>query len=217
MGRLSDIWKFVRAAKWTFAVGGLIALCGIVGVIYAVSTGAGDEGFLDNDTRKWDRASLPISCAFDETITADDQINFDEARNYFNHAIGREVISTCVPWGLRGSAPFVLNSYLLLRRGVPPSVADKVDGVVVNTPFQGHTEAATFFKLEGGMGPAIQGAVIYIDSSATQSHIWRHELGHVLGLAHDIDLRDSLMHSRTDARSSTLTRRDVDRLRIAYQ
>lgn len=216
MARLSDIWDFIRSAKWTFLVGSLIGILGIGGVICGVMTGSGDEGFIEPG-RFWERVDLPIACAFDESITSDDQINFDEARNYYNRAIGREVFDACVPWGQDKPAPFVLNRFLLLRRGVPPRVSDKVDGVVVDTPFKGHVEAATFFKLRAGVGPTIVGAVIYIDSSAKSIHVWRHELGHVLGLAHDENMRDSLMHSKTDARSSALTKRDIERLRIAYQ
>ena len=216
MGKLSDIWAFVRAAKWTFIAGGIIALAGIVGVIYAVATGEGDEGFIEPG-RFWEKGDLPIFCAFDESITHDDQNNFEEARKYYNRAVGREVFAACAPWGQNKPAPFVLNGYLLLRRGAPPLVSDKVDGTTVDTPFQNHTEAATYFKLAGGTGPTIVGAAIYVDMTAKSAHVWRHELGHVLGLAHDPELRDSLMHSRTDARSSELTKRDVERLREVYQ
>jgi len=129
----------------------------------------------------WERADLPIGCFFapgiDQSVIAAYRVVAVE----LNHLINRDLVDLGSRWEL-GELPaktprgyFTLESFI----PIPNTVGETIYGHVGHTVLKGRILSARV-KIR---------ATLQADHLLT---IMRHELGHVLGLAHD-DNRHSIM------------------------
>jgi hypothetical protein len=208
------MWNFIKGAKWTFLIGALILAVAAGGVIYAVATGEGDEGFL----AKWNKADLPATCTYNpDEIKGKRALLQDSWLATVSHsAVALPLISKCQPWLI--NKPFPERppvGGVLVRVGTPPEKEE--DGVTVTTPFDAEHGGSTilYHQADGSIG----GAVIWIAPNIPENLelvVWVHEFGHALGLAHD-RTRDSVMYPVAGDRAAKFTDKDWKHLREAYQ
>jgi len=215
-----SIWQKNWAGKATLIGAALVLIGAVVGVVYGVATHAGDESFLKTDkgaSYHWDRADLPLQCMHDDSVTEAHVGAYNDARQAINAAVGKTLIGPCQAW-LLTDKPFPtkpVQGTILLHVGQPE---DTQDGVTVQDPFKGHPGGSTMHYLTPDGSGRIFGTVVWVDprfERGLNARVWIHELGHVLGLAHD-RLQSSIMFSTVSARPGKLSSSDIDSLKGAY-
>ena len=198
-------------------VAGLVILVvAIVGITYAVITKQGDEGFLKHEGKDivWDTENFPLICTVDESVTEGHLARYMKAKNEINTQVGKQLLSTCVEWAISNTPmPEYIPGALTVRVSVPkPS-----EELIVDDPFSVHPGGITRHQFNKNTGMVISAAV-WIDPNNPENlvdRIWLHELGHVLGLAHD-RLTNSVMYSKASDRPSRLSKKDIDLLKKTY-
>jgi hypothetical protein len=211
-----SLWSKNVGGKVTILAGFLILAVCVVGLVYAISIGAGDEGFLKVNGKelKWDKMDLPVQCLFDPDRFGQKQIDmYNQARDLINSRVGT-IIGICIPWSL--STPFPskpVRDTILLHVGEAEPKVD--EGTSVETPWSvhpgGQTQIWTYPKKTNIYGVKVFISKAYEDNLS----VWVHELGHVLGLGHD-RLRSSIMWPKIQDRPGKLSGKDVALLKKAY-
>lgn len=209
-------WQFLKK-HWVMSLIGLvILLTAAAGIIYALATGEGDEGFMkgkDGRTLKWERSSIPLACMYHDSVQ-DHQHAMDLAREEITSRVG-DIVGICVPWVLKDPFPVKpVHGTILLHVGKPPD--RRGDGVFVSSPWDPKHGGTT--ELYAGATGGVTGAIIYVDPDLPRElreKVWLHEMLHAFGLGHD-RLKGSIMYPIAKWRSSSLSDRDVERLKEAY-
>lgn len=207
-------WEFFKK-HWVMSLIGAVILLAAVGtVIYAVSTGEGDEGFLKGKNGKsltWAKSDLPVSCFYDDPVS--DHLHWvNLARNQIQERVGY-ILSPCLPWVIKKPFPSKPpRGAILLRLGRPTPQ----DGVTVSSPWDAKHGGVTEIYSDGA--GAIVGAAIYVDAdidTGLREVVWLHELLHSFGLGHD-RLKSSIMYPTATYRPAELSARDAKRMRREY-
>ena len=209
------MWKFLKS-HWIMSLIGLaILLTAATMLVYAIATREGDVGLMTNTKGKplrW--KSTPITCIYDsDKMTSPDALNtYDRVREKINSRFSKNFIGPCIPWALERDMPKVINGEMILNISQPP---EPEEGVIVYDPFEPKA-GGTAHIMEGEDGH-IAAAVLYIYPDAVgDERVWLHELGHIMGLAHD-RRRDSVMYPTLTDRGRDLSEKDIKYLREAYQ
>ncbi|MCK4306534.1 MAG: matrixin family metalloprotease [Candidatus Eisenbacteria sp.] len=207
------MWKFLKS-HWIMSLIGLVILLMVVTtLIYAIATREGDIGLLEGTTGKGLRwKTTPITCVYDlgSSMTAQALEMYDSARKEINSQFSKDVIGACVPWALKRKMPEVIKGELVLNLGPPSPPAE---GVTVYDPFESKAGGTTYLH-EDDQG-FIGAAQLYMVEVSNRK-VWLHELGHVMGLAHDRRM-DSIMYPSLNDRGIELSSKDIKLLREAYE
>ena len=203
---------------WVMSLIGLaILLAAAAGIIYAVMTGEGDEGFLKGSDGKplvWDKKDMPVSCMYDESVGVH-QYEMDLARDEIKKKVG-DIIGICDPWQLKQPFPTKpVKGAILMKLAKPEEFSG--DGVYVTSPWDPQHGGTTLLYTSRETGK-LYGAMIYVDSDAPKElrqRIWLHELLHAFGLAHD-RLQSSIMYPTAAGRPKEMSSRDIERLKKEY-
>lgn len=207
------MWEFVKHSPWTFAIGGLILLGAIVGVIIGIVTKGGwkDRGFMRTDDGKypliWLKGNLPIIAMAHPDVSLAWRATFTAAASRINQAVGANLFDTVAqdpPPGYRLAGP-VPAGFILLCASEPAGEL-QVD--------HGRTELK-WTRSDG----RIFAAVVTVPTKCVQrAAVMLHELGHVLGLEHDDNNLGSIMYHKLSDRTSPgqITEADAARLRRVY-
>lgn len=220
-----NIWEGGWKGKATIIAGLLILVGAIVGVTYGVVTKAGDEGLMKvgEHTLHWASEDLPVSCTYDPDKVDDHQLAFyNLARTEINSRVEKTLLGPCIPWRLTDKPMLLhLRAGMTLRvarpekdRPLPEPGETRID---FEDPFKSHPGGVTQHRFDTRSGRILSVAV-HIDPQAPQEllqAVWLHEMGHVLGLAHD-RLKGSVMYATAAGRTKTLSDKDVKTLRSAY-
>jgi hypothetical protein len=218
---IMKLWDFLKRFWGMSLIGAGIIILALFAVIYAVSTGEGDEQFLvakDGRELRLSTHDIPIACLYEKRATGE-LLHFEEARHELNKQLGFQLFSSCMPWMLADPFPLrpIKGGLLLLRAEVPPEEKEE-DGVTFITPFDAKQGGSTIIYQDEETG-LIKGSVIYVNPTASKnlkSRIWLHELGHAAGLDHD-RIKESIMFPVASERSSHFTKRDLDLLKTTYR
>lgn len=197
------MWEFMKSAPWTFAVGGVILLLAIGGVIWGVLTKGRwkDRGWMirDGHPLKWLASDLPIGLLIHKDIDAVTLRLITELRGQFEKVVGQRQLF------MSGVTPDSLD-----WDQMPPA---GFLAVVISEDQNGHTE----HRYEKPTGRILAARMSIPDGLATPdlSKVIQHELGHVLGLDHD-ESTASIMHPQLQQRNQFLGEADGALLRKQY-
>lgn len=205
------MWEFIKAYPWTFAVGGLILVGAIVGVIVGVVTKGRwkDAGFMTTDDGKhplkWALDQFPLSVWIAPELEAAWVDAFKRLRGHVQEVVGRELfdLGTPIPEGF--DTGHMLQGHVALIKGQEVGSGD--------------FHASTILKWDTRTGALIS-AVVKLPWPIAKSYVWPvmlHEVGgHVLGLDHDEHV-SSVMHPRIQNRPQGYTDKDKELLRATYK
>ncbi len=198
------MWEFIKSAPWTCAIGALIFIIAIAGVIWGL-VGQYDRGFMKRNGRtlQWDKSDIPLKIKYTSRIHATylELVKFCIAT--LNSKLGKPIFDHKI--GFFDDKDDLSKVHVLL---------DKLDTVGENTG--GRTDVYDTTNA----GRIVVAKIFMPDpdlkwpEDAVLTHL-RHEMGHALGLDHD-DKTDSVMHQDSERRAKDFTASDLERLRKAY-
>jgi hypothetical protein len=205
--------NFIKSAPWTFAIGGVILLLAIVGVVVGVVLKGRweDNGWMMREGKelKWAIASLPIVILLHPDLSELAKKLVQELKDHFERIAGNSGLF------MMGSVPRMLNWDHMPPTGflavIPCSAARESKDSL--TTLYGHCE----HRYEKAAG-RILSARITLPSGLKASELAKviqHELCHALGLGHD-EVRDSIMHPKIQNRAQVITEHDKQLLRDQY-
>ncbi len=197
------MWEFMKSAPWTFAIGGVILLGAIVGVIVGVVTKGGwkDRKWMvrDGHPLKWSPSDLPIALLIHPEIDTITTRLIFEVRAQLEKVVGqRQLFMMTTP-------PVGLDWEVLAPVG-HLTIVGSDDG-------DGHCEHR-YEKASGKILSAKVSLPVGINTPE-MSKVIQHELGHALGLDHD-EHPSSIMHPKIQQRTQILGERDAALLREQY-
>jgi hypothetical protein len=206
------MFELIKSHPWTCAIGGLILLGAIVGVIVGIVTKGGwkDRGFMRTDDGKhplcWLKSSLPIACLVHPDAPLAWRATYHAAALRLNAAVGTMLFDPVAQepplnYSLSGPVP---AGFILLCTSEPAGEL-QVD--------HGHTSLRW-----GRSDGRIFSCVVTVPTETPQrAAVMLHELGHVLGLDHD-ELTSSIMFPTLGSRQDPgeLSDEDILRLKKAY-
>lgn len=212
---MTRLWDWIRSAPWTFGIGAVIFLAAVAGVVYAVIARPGDLTFLEVDGRqlRWDRTDLPLTCFHARNLPAEHLAAWEAARAEVRSGVGGDLVSKCLPWELADLPRRGPDGGVLLRLRTDEDKCGEAE-VCVDAGERGGT-TVHWRNLETGR---LRAAAVLLDVDLRGDELRRavlHELGHVLGLAHDRE-RSSIMFPTLTDRAADLSGRDLGALRDAY-
>lgn len=198
---LSDTWVFMKAAPWTFAVGGLILAGAIAGVIYGVLKQY-DRGFMvkDGKTLHWSKKDVPIVFAYTIPFY---MVILQKVIAEINVFCGKEIINPTLV-SLSDGNSFQMNTTINVL-------------VDLDTTLPKHVGGQTKLNWDKRTGELLAAYINLPEQMVNTSPyvIIAHEVGHSLGLDHD-DKSESMMHEKVSGRKQNFTKADKKRLRKRY-
>ena len=135
---------------------------------------------------------------------------YDIVREEINKNFVKNVVGPCIPWAIEKSMPDVIRAEVVLKLGAPPP---PVEGVVMYDPFEPKAGGTTFLHEDSD---GFIGAAQLFVTEATNRKVWLHEMGHIMGLAHDRRM-DSIMYPSLNDRGKALSSKDIKYLKEAYE
>jgi Matrixin len=201
---LGNVWRKNWAGKATLLGGGLVLLLALAGTIYGVAARPGDLKFMEREGRelRWDRADVPVDCFHLSELPDAYAAAYAAARRTLAGAAGGALLGPCVPWRLEAPPSRAPDGSVLLRLRDSSGTAHG---------------AETRHRFDRRTG-RILSATVALDRGLPADLLDRvvlHELGHVLGLAHDRE-ESSVMFPAARGRPKALSTRDAAALRAAY-
>jgi len=208
------MWDFIKSAPWTFAIVALVFVVALVGVIVAVVLKGRwtDQGFMTTDDGKnklmWSKGDLPIVALAHPDLPLTWRATYLAAASRMNSAIKAKVfdqVTQDLPPGYNIDGPIPPGFILLWPK--EPAGELQVD----------HGRTTVNWRRDDGR---IYSALVEVprDGVAQRASVMLHELGHVLGLAHDDGNLGSIMYPKLGGRIAPgeVTVADADRLRKVY-
>jgi hypothetical protein len=186
-----------------------VALVGTIIGIVLYYTRTGDRGFMTNDKGKplkWNKADIPIAILFPDALSSEVVNLLRGCIRELNTKVGKNLYDL-------GTAVSFLNWNALMeswrKNRNPPGTAL----FNLRTGELGHGGTTELHWDESGL---ILGVLIEVDiSQKHEAKVYKHELGHGLGLDHD-DRSDSIMHESLTERVQLFTDKDIGRLQKEY-
>lgn len=205
------MWEFVKAAPWTCAVGALIFLGAVVGMIVAIATRGRwkDRGFMKYGDKPllWFKEDLPITAMAHPELSLSWHATYRAAASRMNGVVGLRLFDPVIqetPSGYRLNGPVPAGFILIWP--CEPTGELQVD----------HGRTILKWRKPDGR---IYAATVEVPITAPQrAAVMLHELGHVLGLEHDDNNLGSIMYHKLSERVApgVVTEDDAKRLRKAY-
>lgn len=191
------LWNGPIALRLAFI--GMLSACIVMAVLcfqFGDESPYADAGWLKagGQPRLWDLSAFPLGVHYTELPPEAVSTLVDVTRR-INLLVGLDLFSYPVPTTTADAKPGVVT--VISDEGVDPN------------------HASTVFAPEF---PPTRAALVTIPVVRQRTHmqaILFHEMGHVLGLAHD-DSRNSIMNARLNLRPVTYTTADIALLRQAY-
>lgn len=187
-----------------------VALIGTIIGIVLYYTRTGDRGFMTNDRGKpleWLKSDMPVSILFPDSLSS-------EIINLLRGCI-RELNAKagCMLYDLGTAANFLSWSAMMEgwrnKRGPRGTALFNLQNGEL-----GHGGSTELHWDEEGR---ILGVLIVVNTEQKhEAKVYKHELGHGLGLDHD-DRTDSIMHESLQNRAQVFTDGDISRLQKVYK
>jgi len=200
------MWAMMKANPWTFAIGGVILLAAIVGVIVGVLTKGRweDRGLMvkDGHPLSWAKDGIPLPVWYAADIAKGWLDSWVRGADVLNQAAGRPLFLNPV------EAPDGLD----LAKPVTGAVVLKDDNGV--DPDHGSTELR-WDKRDGALLSAVVVLPEAHEDNAKRDAVALHEAAHALGLDHD-EGKDSIMYPSIQDRPQELSGADKELLRRVY-
>ncbi len=219
----------------TLIICAAIFVLAAAGFIYGIATDAGNEGMLVVEGRQlhWNKLYIPITCYYDEeTISiwreadspfSDDSdvqkylavqyianavIAYNKSAAEYNKLVGVKLFYPCTPWLLTE-----------IPKNIPGAVRLHVEAGYTEkyTAHPGGRTEHKYSKHQQSYGQILSAVITADSEQITNERMWRHEQGHILGLAHD-NLQGSWMYKSLAGRSGAkLTTGDIATLQKFYK
>jgi len=209
------MWEFVKSAPWTWAVGALIFVSAIVGVVWGVVRHH-DRGFMKRGTNtlQWGKSDIPLKIKYTRQVHSTYVELAKLCTAQLNNRLGKLIFDPVLD-RYEDSGNLTKIDVLLDKLDIPFSAVEAPDGSVrVEDNVGGRTD------VYDNAGRIVLAKVLMPDpakgwANGTMLTHLRHELGHALGLDHD-DKKDSVMHQVSEQRTKDFTASDLDRLKKTY-
>ena len=216
---LTSWYEWCKQRLWFVIPACIIGPAAIIGLIYGIGTREGDEGFIQKNGKDlvWPKVALPLACMYDDSVKSEARY-LQQAIRKLNDACGFTLVSPCLAWSINAKFPENPIRYALLVKMGGPPIGDDETQITVSSPYDPTRGGSTLlFDVDG----LLYGSIIYMsaelpENSEIKLNAWVHELGHVVGLAHDY-LTDSVMFPRLDVRSMDFSNKDIKLLVRTYR
>jgi hypothetical protein len=204
------MWDFIKSAPITFTIAGIIFLLAIVGVVVGVVLKGRwkDLGLIEREGKKlhWGKGFIPLSIIFHPALSLHWRATFVGASMRFKQAIGKDLFKAInTPDDYRFDLPPTMGSGIVVIQPKEPTGALQTD------------TASTEHRWDRDTG-LIGAATITVPAELQiRMPIMLHELGHVLGLAHD-EHPSSIMFPVINRLTTPgqVSKNDVDLLKKLY-